>query len=53
MLQVELRRQGWQLETVDALIVVVALRHDLVLLTTDRDFRAVPSLRCENWLNAT
>lgn len=49
-LQCSLRRQGWQLETVDALIAVVALRYDLVLLTSDKDFTPVPNLRQENWL---
>jgi len=49
-LQISLRRQGWQLETVDALIAAIALRYDLILLTTDKDFGAVPNLRCENWL---
>jgi predicted nucleic acid-binding protein len=49
-LQRSLRRQGWQLETVDALIAVVALRHNLVLLTSDKDFAPVPSLKQENWL---
>lgn len=49
-LQLALRRQGRQLATVDALIAAVALRHDLILLTTDRDFRAVPGLAQENWL---
>ena len=49
-LQISLRRQGWQLETVDALIATIALRYGLVLLTTDGDFRAVPNLRYENWL---
>lgn len=49
-LQVALRRRGWQLGTVDALIVTVALRNNLVLLTTDRDFAAVPGLATENWL---
>lgn len=43
-LQISLRRQGWQLETVDA------LRYELILLTTDKDFQAVPNLRYENWL---
>lgn len=48
-LQRALRRQGWQLETVDAFIAVVALRYDLVLLTSDNDFAAVPNLKQENW----
>ncbi|HMN29350.1 MAG TPA: PIN domain-containing protein [Caldilineaceae bacterium] len=51
-LQVVLRRQGWQLGTVDALIATVALRYGLTLLTTDKDFKAVLSLKQENWLIA-
>ena len=51
-LQVTLRRQGWQLAVIDALIATVALRYDLTLLTTDRDFAAVPALKTENWLQA-
>jgi tRNA(fMet)-specific endonuclease VapC len=49
-LQRMLRRQGWQLETVDAFIAVVALRYDLVLLTSDKDFTPVPGLKLDNWL---
>jgi predicted nucleic acid-binding protein len=48
-LQRSLRRQGWQLETVDAFIAVAALRYNLVLLTSDNDFAPVPGLRIENW----
>ena len=48
-LQLSLRRQGWQLETVDALIAAVALRYDLTLLTTDKDFVPIPQLKQENW----
>lgn len=49
-LQVALRSQGWQLATVDALIAVVALRYNLTLLTSDKDFQRIPTLRQENWL---
>jgi predicted nucleic acid-binding protein len=49
-LQIQLRRQGWQLATVDALIAAVALRHNLTLLTRDQDFRAIAALKQENWL---
>ena len=49
-LQLELRRRGWQLHTVDALIAAIALRYDLTLLTTDKDFQAVPGLAQENWI---
>lgn len=51
-LQISLRGRGWQLETVDALIASIALRNELILLTTDKDFRGVPNLQRENWLNA-
>jgi tRNA(fMet)-specific endonuclease VapC len=49
-LQRSLRRQGWQLETVDAFIAVVVIRYDLILLTSDHDFTPVPNLKQENWL---
>ena len=49
-LQITLRRRGRQLATVDALIAAVALRYDLTLLTTDKDFAAIPQLNQENWL---
>ncbi len=49
-LQASLRKKGWQLETVDALIAATALRYKLVLLTSDRDFSAILELKRENWL---
>jgi predicted nucleic acid-binding protein len=49
-LKFELRRKGRQLEMVDALSVVVALRYDLILLTKDKDFLAIPGLNQKNWL---
>jgi tRNA(fMet)-specific endonuclease VapC len=52
-LQLALRRVGWQLQTIDALIAAIALRYELTLLTTDRDFEAVPGLQTENWLLLT
>jgi len=50
-LQLQLRRRGWQLATVDALIAGVALRYGLTLLTTDKDFAAISALNQENWLS--
>ncbi len=50
-LQITLRKRGRQLATVDALIAAIALRHHLILLTTDRDFQAVPNLAQENWMS--
>lgn len=49
-LQLSLRKSGWQLASFDALIAAVALRYELTLLTTDRDFQAVEGLKIENWL---
>ena len=48
-LRVLLRHQGWQLELIDSLVAVTALQNDLILLTTDKDFQAVPKLRQEDW----
>jgi tRNA(fMet)-specific endonuclease VapC len=48
-LRLTLRRQGVQLGTVDSFIATVALRNNLTLLTTDRDFLLVPGLAQENW----
>lgn len=33
------RRRGIQIGTIDALLAQLCLRHDLTMLTTDRDFR--------------
>ena len=48
-LRVTLRQKGLQLEALDSLIAVIALRYDLTLLTTDKDFHVIPNLRYENW----
>ena len=50
LLQVQLRRRGRQLATVDALIATVALRYRLPLLSTDGDFDTIPNLDRRNWL---
>jgi predicted nucleic acid-binding protein len=44
------RRAGIQVGTIDALLARLCLRHDLVMLTTDRDFdRLVPHTRLRVW----
>lgn len=44
------RRAGVQLGTIDALIAQLSLRHGLVLLTTDKDFRhAAPHIGIRLW----
>lgn len=35
------RRQGLQVATIDALLAQLCIRHDLAMLTTDRDFAAI------------
>ncbi len=35
------RRGGIQIGTIDALLAQLCLRHDLTMLTTDRDFRNI------------
>lgn len=49
-LQISLRQRGKQLATVDALIAAIALRYELTLLTSDRDFSYISQLKQENWL---
>lgn len=47
----ELRRQGRALSQVDMMMAALARQHKLVILTTDRDFDALPDLRNENWVD--
>jgi predicted nucleic acid-binding protein len=35
------RRHGIQIGTIDALLAQLCIRHDLIMLTTDRDFRNI------------
>ena len=39
------RRRGIQIETIDALLAQLCLRHGLTMLTTDDDFRHVATVR--------
>jgi predicted nucleic acid-binding protein len=47
----ELQRLGRNLSHVDMLLVALARRMNLTLLTTDRDFEILSDIRTENWLN--
>lgn len=49
ILRLSLRKTGWQLKLIDALIAVTALRGGFTLLTTDKDFQSIPGLVQENW----
>jgi tRNA(fMet)-specific endonuclease VapC len=47
----ELRDEGRVLSQVDMLLVALARSMNATILTSDRDFGAVPALRVENWLS--
>jgi tRNA(fMet)-specific endonuclease VapC len=47
---IELRRQGRVLSQVDMLLAALGRQHKLHVLTTDRDFEALPDLRVGNWV---
>jgi tRNA(fMet)-specific endonuclease VapC len=49
----ELRRRGRVLSQVDLLLAALARQMNLTLLTTDRDFEALPDVRRENWLDTS
>jgi tRNA(fMet)-specific endonuclease VapC len=49
-LRVALRRRGRQISIADSMNAIVALTEDLILLTTDRDYEAIPNLKIENWV---
>ena len=44
-LRTHCRRRGIQIETIDALLAQLCLRHDLSMLTTDGDFRRIAKVR--------
>jgi tRNA(fMet)-specific endonuclease VapC len=46
----DLQRKGRTLSQVDLMLGALARHDDLTLLTTDRDFEALPAIRTENWL---
>jgi tRNA(fMet)-specific endonuclease VapC len=50
---VELTRAGRVLSQVDMMIAALAREMNLTVLTTDRDFEALPDIKTENWLSPT
>jgi tRNA(fMet)-specific endonuclease VapC len=46
----ELRKAGRALSQVDIMLAAIARQYDATLLTTDKDFEALPDIRTENWL---
>jgi tRNA(fMet)-specific endonuclease VapC len=47
---IELRQKGRALSQVDMMLAALARQHKLIVLTTDRDFEALPDLSVENWV---
>src|ERR1700683_5040771 len=48
----ELRRAGRVLSQVDIMVASLARQMKLTILTTDRDFGALPDIRAEDWSEA-
>ena len=49
-LHVELARRGRALSHADRVLASLARQLGVIMLTTDRDFEALPDIRTENWL---
>ncbi len=49
-LHVELKRGGRVLSHADRVLASLARQLGVIVLTTDRDFEALPDIRTENWL---
>lgn len=45
----ELRRRGRALSQVDIILAALASQMGTILVTSDRDFEAIPGLRTEDW----
>jgi predicted nucleic acid-binding protein len=49
-IHLELLQMGRALSQVDRMLAALARQRNLTLLTSDRDFEALPDIRTENWL---
>jgi predicted nucleic acid-binding protein len=49
-LYLQLRAAGRAISQVDLMLASMALSNGCRLLTADRDFNAIPNLKCANWL---
>lgn len=47
----ELRRRGKALSQVDIMLAALARQHNLVILSTDSDFDALPDIKRQNWID--
>ncbi len=50
-IHVLLQQRGRRLSHVDLAVATLAWHMKVTVLTTDRDFEALPEIRTENWLN--
>ena len=48
-LYMELRQRGRALSQVDIMVAALAKQMKLTILTTDRDFEALPEIEIEDW----
>lgn len=48
----ELRSKGRSLSQTDMILAAMARQHRLRLITSDRDFEALPDIVAENWIRA-
>jgi tRNA(fMet)-specific endonuclease VapC len=46
----EMKRGGRVMSQVDLILAAMALQRSLILLTSDRDFEALPNVKTENWV---
>jgi tRNA(fMet)-specific endonuclease VapC len=46
----DLRRRGKALSQIDTMLAALCREMDLTLVTTDKDFVALPWLKTENWV---
>ena len=46
----DLKRRGRVLSQIDIMLAALSRQMDLVLITTDHDFAAVPGIETQNWL---
>lgn len=51
-IHLELERRGRSLSHVDIVLAALARHRKVTILTTDRDFEALPDIRTENWLTS-
>jgi tRNA(fMet)-specific endonuclease VapC len=46
----ELRQKGRALSQVDIMLAALGRQHQIIILTADRDFEALPDIQTENWV---